>query len=67
MGENGPKLVGLDLARYANTQSYGGENVSRTMVAAIRDWVIRAFNRQNILMSSTIEQLAGDLITHAYY
>ncbi|MEK6249194.1 MAG: DUF1549 domain-containing protein, partial [Planctomycetales bacterium] len=49
----------LDLARYADTQGY--EKDARRTIYSYRDWVIKAFNRDQPFDDFTIEQIAGDL------
>ena len=50
----------LDFARYADSNGYQSDS-SRDM-SPWRDWVIRAFNRNEPFDQFTIEQLAGDLL-----
>ncbi len=50
----------LDLARYADSAGYADDQ-PRT-IWGFRDWVIRAFNRNQPFDRFTIEQIAGDLL-----
>ena len=54
----------LDLARYADSQGYGADELRMTMWR-YRDWVIDAFRRDLPFDQFTIEQLAGDLLPSA--
>ena len=49
----------LDLARFADSDGYHAD-VPRSMWQ-YRDWVIRAFNRNQPFDQFVVEQLAGDL------
>lgn len=53
----------LDLARYADTQGYQHDRA--WAVWPYRDWVIRAFNRNQPFDQFLTEQLAGDLLPKA--
>jgi hypothetical protein len=53
----------LDLARYADSAGYGSDPL-RPNIWRYRDWVIDAFNRNLPYDQFTIEQLAGDLLSH---
>jgi hypothetical protein len=53
----------LDAARYSDTNGYQTDGV-RTMWPW-RDWVVRAFNRNQPFDQFTVEQIAGDLLPHA--
>ncbi len=52
----------LDLARYADSAGYASDPL-RT-IWLYRDWVIDAFNADMPFDEFTIEQLAGDLLSH---
>ena len=52
----------LDLARYADSKGYEKDNMRS--IWKYRDWVIRAFNADMPFDQFTVEQLAGDLLTH---
>jgi mono/diheme cytochrome c family protein len=58
-GEHWARLW-LDLARYADSAGYA-DDPPRT-IWAYRDWVIKAFNRNQPFDQFTIEQLAGDML-----
>jgi hypothetical protein len=53
----------LDLARYADTNSY--QNDTPRAIWKWREWVINAFNANMPFDQFTIEQLAGDLLPNA--
>lgn len=53
----------LDLARFADSDGYHAD-VPRSMWQ-YRDWVIRAFNRNQPFDQFVVEQLAGDLLPNA--
>ncbi len=52
----------LDAARYSDTNGYQTDGV-RTMWPW-RDWVVRAFNRNEPFDQFTIEQIGGDMLPH---
>jgi hypothetical protein len=53
----------LDVARYADTVGYHGDQTSR--IFPYRDYVIKAFNDNKPFDKFTTEQLAGDLLPDA--
>ncbi len=53
----------MDLARYADTNGYEKDRVRS--IWPWRDWVVRAFNRDEPFDQFTIEQIAGDMLPHA--
>ena len=53
----------LDLARYADSEGYLGDN-ARSWAWIYRDWVVTAINRDLPYDQFSIEQLAGDLLPH---
>jgi hypothetical protein len=53
----------LDAARYSDTNGYQTDGV-RTMWPW-RDWVVRAFNRNQPFDEFTVEQIAGDMLPNA--
>jgi Protein of unknown function (DUF1553)/Protein of unknown function (DUF1549)/Planctomycete cytochrome C len=53
----------LDLARYADTKGY--ERDDSRSIWKYRDWLIRAFNKDEPYDQFLTEQIAGDLIPHA--
>lgn len=53
----------LDLARYADTKGY--ERDAGRSIWRYRDWLIKAFNRDQPYNQFLIEQLAGDLLPNA--
>jgi hypothetical protein len=55
-------LPWLDAARYADTDGY--QNDGPRDMWRWRDWVIDAYNQNKPFDEFTIEQLAGDLLTH---
>ena len=61
VGEHWARLW-LDLARYADSAGYA-DDPPRT-IWAYRDWVIRALNANMPFDQFTVEQLAGDLLSH---
>jgi mono/diheme cytochrome c family protein len=61
-GEN-MAMQWLDFARYADSNGFQSDT-QRTMWP-YRDWVIKAFNRNQPFDSFTVEQLAGDLLPNA--
>ena len=52
--------VWLDLARYADSQGYTGDNFRN--IWAYRDWVIKAINNNMPFDQFSIEQIAGDML-----
>ena len=55
--------VWLDAARYADSDGF--EKDKPRFVWAYRDWVIRAFNRDQPYDAFVIEQIAGDMLENA--
>lgn len=53
----------LDLARYADSKGYE-KDLDRS-IWKYRDWVIQAFNKDMPFDQFTVEQLAGDLLSHS--